>query len=743
MTENDSDLIVNAAINVQPFTTAIDLSAGAGGELKLSADVTGFILSTQSTAYVVTVDAGVTAQRFSLTEASITNHGRITDRVRIGDLSSDASTLSNLTNTGFINEGAELGYHTQVFNSVVENSGTISTSSSTGVALSFQSAAGGMVNLTNSGTISGNIGIGFSSPINITITNTGTIKGTGWGGAAISGVSGGMIDNRHGIIEGLVRLVDGNNTFLGGTGDEMIASGRDNDIINGGGGIDTVRFDYADMDLTVDLRITTAQTIDARSSDTLIGIENLIGSYGADHFTGDDNANSLAGKGGDDTLVGGNGDDTLAGGYQNDLLQGGAGVDTAIFDLSTGARINLSLTTAQNTGQGNDVLEEIENIVTGNGNDTVTGSAAANALTGNYGDDKLSGGAGDDTLNGGDGDDLLTGGAGTDLIDGGAGDDVIFGSGRDVAVFSVASSAYTKVDNGDGSVTVISADGTDELLGIRFAKFTDKTVALINANPDSIALSKTSVAENTLVTTIVARLSAHDADGDALTYSLTDDAGGIFALDDNNLILAKALDFETQAQHTVTITAKDAWGGETSQSFVISVVDIDESATTGGGDKPLTLVGTAGADTLTGKSLNDELRGLSGNDTLSGGAGNDLLFGGVGKDVLTGGEGQDIFGFDTKPNKATNIDRITDFSVADDTIQLSKAAFSKITKKGVLAKSAFWSGAKAHDASDRIIYDPKKGALFYDSDGSGKAAAVQIAILSKALKINALDFFIT
>ena len=60
--------------------------------------------------------------------------------------------------------------------------------------------------------------------------------------------------------------------------------------------------------------------------------------------------------------------------------------------------------------------------------------------------------------------------------------------------------------------------------------------------------------------------------------------------------------------------------------------------------------------------------------------------------------------------------------------------FSKIAKKGVLAKSAFWSGHDAKDSSDRIGYDKKTGAVFYDSDGKGGHAAVQIATLQKNLK---------
>jgi len=143
--------------------------------------------------------------------------------------------------------------------------------------------------------------------------------------------------------------------------------------------------------------------------------------------------------------------------------------------------------------------------------------------------------------------------------------------------------------------------------------------------------------------------------------------------------------------------------------------------------------GTAGADVL---------RGGIGNDRLSGGAGNDKLYGGSGNDILTGGSGRDAFLFDTKPNKKTNHDKITDFKVVDDTIWLDNAVFTKVGKNGTLKSSAFWTGSKAHDASDRINYDKKAGILYYDADGTGSAAQVQIASLPKNLKMTHKDFLI-
>ncbi len=41
-----------------------------------------------------------------------------------------------------------------------------------------------------------------------------------------------------------------------------------------------------------------------------------------------------------------------------------------------------------------------------------------------------------------------------------------------------------------------------------------------------------------------------------------------------------------------------------------------------------------------------------------------------------------------------------------------------------------WSGTGAHDADDRIVYNPGTGALWYDADGNGAGAAVQIATLT-------------
>ncbi|WP_157961396.1 calcium-binding protein [Microvirga flavescens] len=142
-----------------------------------------------------------------------------------------------------------------------------------------------------------------------------------------------------------------------------------------------------------------------------------------------------------------------------------------------------------------------------------------------------------------------------------------------------------------------------------------------------------------------------------------------------------------------------------------------------------TATGGIDDDSFSGGLGNDLLMGGVGNDTLLGDEGNDKLHGGLGRDILTGGVGMDIFAFDTALSKSGNVDTITDFSHADDTIWLSKAIF-KGAGTGALKSKVFYKGAKAHDADDRIIYDKGTGALYYDPDGTGSKAQIKIATLA-------------
>ncbi len=87
-------------------------------------------------------------------------------------------------------------------------------------------------------------------------------------------------------------------------------------------------------------------------------------------------------------------------------------------------------------------------------------------------------------------------------------------------------------------------------------------------------------------------------------------------------------------------------------------------------------------------------------------------------DTLVGGLGADTFILNAALSAIDNIDTVSDFSVADDTFNIDNAVFTGLAA-GTLAAAAFYIGAAAHDANDRIIYDSATGALLFDADGTG------------------------
>jgi Ca2+-binding RTX toxin-like protein len=219
------------------------------------------------------------------------------------------------------------------------------------------------------------------------------------------------------------------NALSGGTGDDMLAGGAGDDILDGGIGTDTADYSAGGASsrvaVTLDAQGTVTVVLAAGDTDTLIGIENLLGGAADDLLFGDGAANVLRGGGGDDTLRGGAG---------NDVLDGGTGSDTADYGYATvGVSIALDQanTVVATIAAGGDVdsLIGIDNLIGSAFDDRLTGDDSGNRLAGGGGNDLLIGGAGEDLLFGDDGDDTLQGGAGNDTLRGGAGNDVFaFGS---------------------------------------------------------------------------------------------------------------------------------------------------------------------------------------------------------------------------------------------------------------------------------------------------------------------------
>ncbi len=532
------------------------------------------------------------------------------------------------------------------FSSIVNNAGTI-----WGEDVGIYGEAYHAV-IHNSGTITGSGGIWVrpanSDTTSLTINNTGVIEGTG--GQAIGGtyrgtnvvINSGLIkgsvflgfgndvyDGRGGSIIGDIHLYSGDDVAFGGAGSEKFYIQGGTHFIDGGEGIDTIRFDRQTF---VDLRYIYEQKTSDTTWDTIRNVENLIGSHWADRFYGSDDDNTLNGVTGNDLLEGNDGNDVLIGAAGNDSLSGGFGTDVAVFG-------------------------------------------------GNFSD-------------------------------------------------------YAIEKRKDGSFSVKDLrstpyDGTDTLIGIEYAQFADRTIALTatNSAPTSISLDGTVIDVRSKPGALVGQLSGVDPDGDALGYHLVTNPGSHFRIHGDQLIVDKAF-ASTDTTFDIVVRASDPKGASLDMHFIIKV--------TANGVTVLPSDSPSKSDPLPETLV---LRGGRKADILAGGDGDDHLNGGLGKDKMTGGLGDDVFAFTTRLGK-TNVDRVVDFRSAEDTIHLASKIFFRLDK-GALSQEAFHIGAKAHDRSDRIIFNEKTGALSYDADGSGtKHAAIKFAQLKAKTLLQADDFFI-
>ncbi|MFN7872020.1 MAG: calcium-binding protein, partial [Cyanobacteriota bacterium] len=232
-----------------------------------------------------------------------------------------------------------------------------------------------------------------------------------------------------------------------------------NNVLNGGQGNDYVSYSSASGSVTIDLG---GFATGAAGFDTLISIENAIGSDFADTIIGNSFNNVIASGGGNDFIVASLGSDTIEGGLGTDTVSYSSlagpislgafgvvtkssgvtdqlnGVETIIATGSNQDTINLSLATAPaavsttvnlagslnnvqvNLGGGAPAINltalQFENVIGSGVADTITGNNLANNLSGNGGNDVIAGGSGNDTIAGGLGNDTLTGNADNDFF---------------------------------------------------------------------------------------------------------------------------------------------------------------------------------------------------------------------------------------------------------------------------------------------------------------------------------------
>lgn len=266
--------------------------------------------------------------------------------------------------------------------------------------------------------------------------------------------------------------------------------------------------------------------------------------------------------------------------------------------LATGGAIIVDGTQWATIGSG-----LIENIATGDGNDTVTGGGEDNHIVTGRGNDSIDAGDGNDTVDaaddddfvdGGDGNDSIDGGGGTDTIDGGDGDDYIFGDwgadsleGGDGDDTLLGDSAFDTLEGGDGNDSMVGGTGADLLDGDD-----DNDTILGNTGVDTI----------------------YGGGGDD---SISSGNGADF------------VDAGSGDDWVIGRTGEDSINGGSGDDSLYGSAGID------------TILGGLGDDYISGGSAWDLLYGNSGNDTIEGNFGSDYVSGGEGEDSILGGTGDD------------------------------------------------------------------------------------------------------
>ncbi|MFY9477244.1 MAG: cadherin domain-containing protein [Aquabacterium sp.] len=133
------------------------------------------------------------------------------------------------------------------------------------------------------------------------------------------------------------------------------------------------------------------------------------------------------------------------------------------------------------------------------------------------------------------------------------------------------------------SITVVAASSDGSISSQSFViNVSDVNEHAVGAISDTNA-SANQVAENATNGSL-AGITAHavDADGtnNTVTYSLSQDAGGRFAIDASTGVVrvlnGALLDREAAASHTITVLATSSDGSTSTQSFTIDLLDVDE-----------------------------------------------------------------------------------------------------------------------------------------------------------------------
>jgi len=446
------------------------------------------------------------------------------------------------------------------------------------------------------------------------------------------------------------------------------------------------------------------------------GAVTVFGGAAADTLTGGNGADTLYGGADSDVLVGGTGNDMLYGEDGDDTINSpaldgqdtmdcgaGSGDKVSYDGRSGGVNVTLSapvlagpdgilggagsaddITVAANDGdptvtdgatppvvigEKDNVLTGCEQIIGGNGNDTLIGDSSANTLTG---------GAGNDTLQGMLGADILSGGAGTDLVDysektaaikvsmsGDLADDGETASPSGGEKDNVKSD-IENAKGGQGADEIVGNDFNNEIWGQGGAdKLTggkgDDTFhegVEVWGGPDGV------VGGSNAADDVASGSDSMDGgDGfDTVDYSERTSAVSVTLDGSSHVAGNDGTATYVAADATATPPVVESWTSTELDNVWKTVEAVQGGA---GGDE---IVGDMVAPTGTavgvdndfeGNGGDDKISGGYGNDTLSGSAGNDRLYGGAGDDTVEGGVGTNKADCGDDSDIAYNVTEIT------------------------------------------------------------------------------------
>jgi Ca2+-binding RTX toxin-like protein len=554
----------------------------------------------------------------------------------------------------------------------------------------------------------------------------------------------------------------GANLLYGGAGaDTMYGFGGDDTyyvdnagdrVIEGAGGGNDVVYTSISYALAAGTQVETLSTVANYTSEAI----DLYGNEFANRLLGNQGANLLYGGGGADAMYGFGGDDTYYVDNAGDqVFEGGGGGNDVVYTsisyaLGAGQQIEMLSTVANYTSEAIDLY----------------GNEIANTLLGNQGANLLYGGAGADAMYGFGGDDTYyVDNAADQVFEGaGGGNDVVYTSisyalaaGTQVETLStVANYTSEAIDlygnefanrllGNQGANLLYGGGGADAMYGFGG----DDTYYVDNAGDQvfegggggndvvytSISYALGAGQQIEMLSTVANYTSeAIDLYGNEIANTLLGNQGA-------NLLYGGA-----------GADAMYGFGGDDTY-YVDNAADQVFEGAGGGNDVLYTSVSYALAagqqiETFsTVANYTSEAIDLTGNElanTLLGNAGVNVLNGGAGADTLYGFGGADSFAFTTALGVG-NVDVIADFAVGIDKIQLGGATgqpfFTLAT--GGLRVGTLVIGTAAVDADDYLIYNSATGALLYDADGAGGAAAVQFATLSTGLNLTVADFTVS